>query len=190
MIFWMRGSPILLLTCVVTWCTLVEPLVLPRESCSHMTTSHSHQGQSSCYQLKNISIFLIVCRTLAEIYKLQDEEERFVSYLPLSHVAANIMDIFMVIQCLGTLYFANKDALKGTLVATLKEAQPTVFFGVPRVWEKIREKMVEIGKSNTGIKKAVGLWAKKTGLEFNKAKIGGKKPRSISFKVMIVNIYC
>ena len=123
-------------------------------------------------------------RTLAEIYNLQDMEERFVSYLPLSHVAANIMDIFMVIQCLGTLYFANKDALKGTLVATLKEAQPTVFFGVPRVWEKIREKMVEIGKSNTGIKKAVGIWAKKTGLGFNKAKIGGKKPRSISFKVM------
>ena len=57
-------------------------------------------------------------------------EERFVSYLPLSHVAANIMDIFMVTQCLGTLYFANRDALKGTLVATLKEASPTVFFGV------------------------------------------------------------
>ena len=130
-------------------------------------------------------LVLIFCfdRTLAEIYNLQDMEERFVSYLPLSHVAANIMDIFMVIQCLGTLYFANKDALKGTLVATLKEAQPTVFFGVPRVWEKIREKMVEIGKSNTGIKKAVGIWAKKTGLGFNKAKIVGKKPRSISFKV-------
>ena len=122
-------------------------------------------------------------RTLAEIYNLQDTEERFVSYLPLSHVAANIMDIFMVIQCLGTIYFANRDALKGTLVATLKEAQPTVFFGVPRVWEKIREKMVLIGKANTGIKKAVGLWAKKTGLDYNKAKIGGKKSRSLSFKV-------
>ena len=71
----------------------------------------------------------------------------------------------------------------GTLVSTLKEAQPTIFFGVPRVWEKIREKMVMIGKSNTGIKKAVGMWAKKTGLDFNKAKIGGKKTRSISFKV-------
>ena len=95
------------------------------------------------------------------------------------------MDIFMVIQCLGTIYFASRDALKGTLVATLKEAQPTVFFGVPRVWEKIREKMVQIGKANTGIKKAVGLWAKKTGLDFNKAKIGGKKSRSLSFKARL-----
>ena len=47
-------------------------------------------------------------------------QERFVSYLPLSHVAANIMDIFMATQCLGTVYFANRDALKGTLVSTLK----------------------------------------------------------------------
>jgi hypothetical protein len=29
-----------------------------------------------------------------------------------SHVAANIMDIFMVTTCAGTIYFANKDALK------------------------------------------------------------------------------
>ena len=106
------------------------------------------------------------------------------SYLPLSHVAANIMDIFMLTQCLGTLYFANRDALKGTLVATLKEASPTVFFGVPRVWEKVREKMVQVGKSNTGFKKAVGMWAKKTGLDYNKANIGGRKSRgSLSFKV-------
>ena len=53
-----------------------------------------------------------------------------------------VMDIFMVTQCLGTLVFANRDALKGTLVSTLKEAQPRVFFGVPRVWEKLRENMV------------------------------------------------
>ena len=139
---------------------------------------------------KSIDLDFSFSRTLADVYQLKDMEERFVSYLPLSHVAANIMDIFMVIQCLGTLYFANKDALKGTLVATLKEAQPTVFFGVPRVWEKIREKMVEIGKSNTGIKKAVGLWAKKTGLDFNKAKIGGKKPRGISFKVWFHLTFC
>ena len=68
--------------------------------------------------------------------------------MPLSHVAANIMDLFMATQCLGTVYFANRDALKGTLVSTLKEALPTVFFGVPRVWEKVQEKMIQVWIKN------------------------------------------
>ena len=63
-------------------------------------------------------------------------EERFVSYLPLSHVAANIMDMFMVIQCLGTLYFANKDALKGIFIYYFKSStnmgQEPVSSGRPR----------------------------------------------------------
>ena len=42
----------------------------------------------------------------------------------------------------------------------LKRVQPTTFFGVPRVWEKIAEKMQQIGKSNTGLKKSIGNWAK------------------------------
>ena len=58
------------------------------------------------------------------------------------------MDLFMATQCLGTVYFANRDALKGTLVSTLKEALPTVFFGVPRVWEKVQEKMIQVWIKN------------------------------------------
>ena len=92
------------------------------------------------------TIINVIFRTLCSHYGLLDLQERFVSYLPLSHVAANIMDIFMATQCLGTVYFANRDALKGTLVSTLKEALPTVFFGVPRVWEKVQEKMIQVIK--------------------------------------------
>merc|ERR1740129_2285357 len=150
--------------------------------CCHLVYTSGTTGPPKGVMLSHDNL-TYTSRTLADVYQLKDMEERFVSYLPLSHVAANIMDIFMVIQCLGTLYFANKDALKGTLTTTLKEAKPTVFFGVPRVWEKIREKMVEVGKANTGVKKAVGIWAKKTGLDHNRAVIGGKGPNSLSFKV-------
>lgn len=156
--------------------------------CCHLVYTSGTTGPPKGVMLSHDNL-TFTSRTLSEIYNLQDMEERFVSYLPLSHVAANIMDIFMVIQCLGTVYFANRDALKGTLVATLKEAQPTIFFGVPRVWEKIREKMVQIGKANTGFKKAVGMWAKRTGLDYNKAKIGGKKSRSLSFKIADKMVY-
>uniref|UniRef100_A0A0K2V5Z2 long-chain-fatty-acid--CoA ligase n=1 Tax=Lepeophtheirus salmonis TaxID=72036 RepID=A0A0K2V5Z2_LEPSM len=66
-----------------------------------------------------------------------------VSYLPLSHIAANALDIYVVICCRGELYFADKSALKGSLVRTLKEVRPTVFFGVPRVYEKFQEGIEE-----------------------------------------------
>ena len=41
-------------------------------------------------------------------------------------------------------------SLKGTLVENLKRVRPTRFLGVPRVWEKIAEKMQEVGRSNKG----------------------------------------
>jgi len=47
---------------------------------------------------------------------------------------------------LSTVYFADKDALKGSLVDTLKEVEPTMFLGVPRVYEKIQEKMMEVNE--------------------------------------------
>uniref|UniRef100_A0A669EWU2 long-chain-fatty-acid--CoA ligase n=1 Tax=Oreochromis niloticus TaxID=8128 RepID=A0A669EWU2_ORENI len=75
------------------------------------------------------------------ILKAKGGEEILVSYLPLSHVAAQMVDIWVCMGFAGTIYFADPDALKGSLVNTLKEVRPTCFLGVPRVWEKIEEKM-------------------------------------------------
>ena len=68
-------------------------------------------------------------------------------------------------------YFADRDALKGSLGESLREVRPTVFFGVPRVFEKIAQKMQELGKSATPLQRSIGSWAKKTGLEHNLKKL-------------------
>jgi long-chain-fatty-acid--CoA ligase ACSBG len=89
-------------------------------------------------------------------YETQFGNERMVSFLPLSHVAAQILDIVGSLLCGGTVWFAEPTALQGTLVETLKEAKPTLFMSVPRVWEKIEEKMKTIAAQNGPLKTAIG----------------------------------
>ena len=38
----------------------------------------------------------------------------------------------------------------------MREARPTIFLGVPRVWEKLMEGMLEKGRSVKGLKKKIG----------------------------------
>jgi len=78
---------------------------------------------------------------------------RIVSYLPLSHVAAQMLDIVGPIAMTaaqagihGETWFARPDALKGTLKETMKACKPTIFFGVPRVWEKFKAAILEKAK--------------------------------------------
>lgn len=108
--------------------------------------------------------------------------EVLVSYLPLSHIAAQLVDIHVSITYAATVYFADKDALRGTLVNTLREAQPTRFVAVPRVYEKIYEKMMEIGAKTTGIKRVIANWAKGVTLEHWLNVIDGKPAESYQYK--------
>lgn len=52
-------------------------------------------------------------------------------------------------------------------------AQPTIFLGVPRVWEKIYEKMQETARSNGAIKTWIAKWAKAQGLYYYTNKMNG-----------------
>eukprot|EP01086_Lenisia_limosa_P002771 TRINITY_DN16785_c0_g1_i1.p1 TRINITY_DN16785_c0_g1~~TRINITY_DN16785_c0_g1_i1.p1 ORF type:complete len:660 (+),score=194.25 TRINITY_DN16785_c0_g1_i1:39-1982(+) len=103
-----------------------------------------------------------------------DENCRAVSFLPLAHVAAQIIDQYAALRFGFQIYFAQPDALKGSLGDTLREVRPTHFISIPRVWEKMMEKMKEIGAKTTGAKKSIATWAKSIGLESNRNLQEGK----------------
>ena len=56
------------------------------------------------------------------------------SYLPLSHVAERIFTTWFNASAGQLVHFAESIE---TVPQNLKEVQPTIFFGVPRIWEKI-----------------------------------------------------
>ena len=108
-----------------------------------------------------------------------NNDDHIISYLPLSHIAAQMLDMHCPMATGVQVWFAQPDALRGSLGATLKDVRPTIFFGVPRVWEKIYDKMQEVAKSSTGLKKKISTWAKKkasTYWESHQYGGDGKKP--------------
>ena len=57
---------------------------------------------------------------------------------------------------------------------------------MPRVWEKIEEKLKELGKNNSGIKKTVMDWAKNAALQHHTDKMAGKRGKLFFFKILLL----
>ncbi|XP_067611542.1 long-chain-fatty-acid--CoA ligase ACSBG1 isoform X2 [Pseudorca crassidens] len=102
-----------------------------------------------------------------DIQPAEVQQEVVVSYLPLSHIAAQIYDLWTGIQWGAQVCFAETDALKGSLVNTLREVEPTSHMGVPRVWEKIMERIQEVAAQSGFIRRKMLLWAMSVTLEQN-----------------------
>ena len=99
--------------------------------------------------------------------------DRSVSYLPLSHIAEQMFSIHGAITMGSSIYFAES-ILK--LPDNIKEVRPTVFFGVPRIWEKFYSGVSGKMADATGTKAKIAGWARGVGSEVAKLKNVGKKP--------------
>ncbi|NXW95484.1 ACBG2 ligase, partial [Alopecoenas beccarii] len=113
----------------------------------------------------------------------KEKQERVISYLPLSHIAAQMTDLWLPVTFGAQVFFAQPDALKGTLVDTLREVRPTVFLGVPRVWEKIEEKMKSVGAKSSSLRRKVASWAKGVGLQTNLKWMNGCSEVPVNFHI-------
>jgi|TARA_B100000902_G_scaffold81717_2_gene86319 long-chain acyl-CoA synthetase len=70
-----------------------------------------------------------------------NEKDRFISYLPLSHIAERALVEHGGILSGGKIYFV--ETLE-TFAQNLKDCKPTIFFGVPRIYTKFMSKILSI----------------------------------------------
>jgi long-chain-fatty-acid--CoA ligase ACSBG len=63
--------------------------------------------------------------------------------------------------------------MQGSLNTTLREVRPTVFLGVPRVWEKIQEQMMSVSSRQGFIRRTILSWARSVGLRGNMSIMNG-----------------
>ncbi|HEY5581768.1 MAG TPA: AMP-dependent synthetase/ligase [Rhodoferax sp.] len=99
--------------------------------------------------------------------------DRLISYLPLAHVAEQLGAIHNHVTVGFALYFAQSIESLGE---HLKEVHPTIFFGVPRVWEKMHAGIAAKLAGATGSKAALARWALDVGQRWHASQLAGKSP--------------
>jgi long-chain-fatty-acid--CoA ligase ACSBG len=137
---------------------------IPRAgNCASLIYTSGTTGPPKAVMISHDNVTWTAANVVHRVFPYLNETDRVISYLPLSHIAAQLIDIYGGMATGWAVYFAQPDALKGSLGKTMVEVKPTFFFGVPRVWEKIYEKMQEISSRTTGIKRDIARWAKSLG---------------------------
>lgn len=83
------------------------------------------------------------------------EVKKALSFLPLSHVYERMLTYLYMYRDVSIYYAESMD----TIVADIQFVKPEGFTTVPRLLEKVYDKIMEKGKSLTGIKKGIFFWS-------------------------------
>lgn len=106
--------------------------------------------------------FMYQVQKLKLILKL-DSRHKSLSFLPLCHVLERIGGY--TYQYLGiSIYYAESIE---KIADNLKEVQPEAFITVPRLLERVYDKIIAKGKELKGIKRNLFFWAVELGLRYN-----------------------
>jgi long-chain acyl-CoA synthetase len=87
---------------------------------------------------------------------------RALSFLPICHIYERM--VTYIYQYMGCAIYFGESIEK--ISDNIKEVQPTVMTGVPRLIEKVYEKIIAKGSELTGIKKKLFFWAVDLGLKY------------------------
>ena len=134
-------------------------------------------GRPKGVMLSHKNIATVVTSAAKRIPPLPDQA-RTISFLPTCHIFERIIHYLYTYKGYG-IYFAESIDQIGE---NIREVKPHLFTAVPRLLEKVYDKIVAKGQELSGIKKALFFWAIKTGEKFDFA-IEKKFPYSLKLKL-------
>ena len=111
-------------------------------------------------------------QTGQELFNLTPNDV-LLSYLPLSHIAEQMFTIHTSATTGFAVYFAESLT---QVPENLRDVQPTVFFGVPGVWERFRTRVGEKLNESQGAKRKIADWAQTIGRQVVEIRNQGQEP--------------
>ena len=97
----------------------------------------------------------ILSNVMASIPCLPQSDLKALSFLPLNHIFERMITYFYLHKG-GSIYYAES---MDTIGENLKEVKPTIFTTVPRLLEKVYDRIMVKGAELKGIKKSLFFWA-------------------------------
>ncbi len=98
-------------------------------------------------------------------------EDRTLSYLPLAHIAEQMITIHLAVYSGFAAYYAESI---DQLASNLRETEPTIFFGVPRVWERIHAGVLGKLETAPALRRRLALWALDAGARAAERRLAGE----------------
>lgn len=115
----------------------------------------------------------------SEVFELKPNQ-RYLSILPICHVGER-MGNYQTQYSGCSIYYAEN---LGSIAANMKEISPHGFGAVPRILEKVYDKIISKGDQLTGIKKKLFFWAVDLGLRY---KLNGENGWWYEFQLKIAD---
>jgi long-chain acyl-CoA synthetase len=108
-------------------------------------------GHPKGVMLTHKNIVTNVMNTNSVFEEIPFSQRRAMSFLPLNHILEKMLSYIYLFHCISIYYAENMD----TIGANLKEVSPDMFVTVPRMLEKVFERILAAGQALTGIKRLI-----------------------------------
>ncbi len=133
---------------------LVKQTILP-EHCATIIYTSGTTGFPKGVMLSHKNIVSNVLNSVKSFPFEEKVNARSLSFLPLNHIFERMVTYIYMNSGISIFYAESLD----TIADNLKEIQPNLFCTVPRLLEKVYEKIMAKGAELTGVKKKLFFWA-------------------------------